>query len=133
MRGAKGRLVGVASIFLFDANGALNMGLQKRPFLFTDKVPFSWNPAAPPSGKQPGEDGVWCGSGGSSVGSGGEGGKRLWGGDAGGGVVSKDDWGFALERVRTSAIFGLGRDDSLDLCHVTRSKQSAHARRVAEK
>lgn len=102
--------MGVASIFLFDANGALNMGLQKRPFLFTDRVPFSWDPAAPPSGRQPGEDGVWCGSGGSSVnGIGGERGGSLWGGDAegggggggfDGGVPSKKDWGFALERVR---------------------------------
>lgn len=90
LRGAKDRLVGVASMRLFDANGALNMGLQKRPFLFTAKAPFSWDPAAPPSGREPGEDGVWCGSGGSSGGDN-DGDER---------ALSKEDLGFALERVR---------------------------------
>lgn len=90
LRGAKDRLVGVASMRFFDANGSLNMGLQKRPFLFTDRAPFSWDPAAPPSGREPGQDGVWCGSGGGD--DGGDGGRD--------GILSKDDWGFALERVR---------------------------------
>lgn len=99
LRGVKDRLVGVASMRLFDANGSLHTGLQKRPFLFTDNVPFSWDPAAPPSGRQPGEDGVWCdvGGDGGDGGSGGGGVHETGGND---GALSKEDWGFALERVR---------------------------------
>lgn len=77
---------------LFDVNGALNMGLQKRPFLFTAKAPFSWDPAAPPSGREPGEDGVWCGGGGDNN----DGDER---------ALSKEDLGFALERVRETRRF----------------------------
>lgn len=102
MRGVKGRLVGVASMRLFDANGSLHMGLQKRPFLFTDKVPFSWDPAAPPSGRQPGEDGVWCDNGEIGCSGGGGGGNREPEGNDG--TLSKEDWGFALERVRRALL-----------------------------
>lgn len=81
--------MGVASMRFFDSNGSLAMGLQKRPFLFTDKLPFSWNPAAPPSGKEPGEVGVWC-----------DGRRGPWGdGECSNDNVCKEDWGFRLERV----------------------------------
>lgn len=69
----------------FDANGSLNMGLQKRSFRFTDKIPFSWNPAAPPTGREPGEDGVWC--------------SGSWGDRCLEARASREDWGFELERV----------------------------------
>lgn len=94
LRGAKDRLVGVASMRFFDSNGSLKMGLQKRPFQFTNKLPFSWNPAAPPSGKEPGEDGVWfgCGGGNDPV-------PDQWGDPYSDDEMPKGDWGFQLERV----------------------------------
>lgn len=73
----------------FDANGSLAMGLQKRQFQFTSKLPFSWDPAAPPSGREPGEDGVWCG-----VADGGASGEPCFDDD-----IPKEDWGFRLEQV----------------------------------
>ncbi|CAN0029761.1 unnamed protein product, partial [Ectocarpus fasciculatus] len=118
LRGAKDRLVGVASMRFFDSNGSLNMGLQKRPFLFTDRAPFSWDPAAPPSGREPGQDGVWCGSGGGGGGGG--------GGDDGvdggrDGILSKDDWGFALERMREKyRLRAIDRADWLDPASLSR-------------
>ena len=102
LRGVKDRLVGVATMRLFDANGSLHMGLQKRPFLFTDKVPFCWDPAAPPSGRQPGEDGVWCDLGGETGGGGRGGGGVNHEAEGDDGALSREDWGFALERVRRS-------------------------------
>ena len=91
----KDRIVGVASMRFFDANGSLKMGLQKRPFQFTDKLPFSWDPSAPPSGKQPGEDGVWCGCGvGSDAND-----EPWWGDQYSGDGIPEEDWGFRLERV----------------------------------
>ncbi|CAM9679195.1 unnamed protein product, partial [Ectocarpus sp. 4 AP-2014] len=111
LRGAKDRLVGVASMRFFDANGSLNMGLQKRPFLFTDRAPFSWDPAAPPSGREPGQDGVWCGSGGGD--DGGDGGRD--------GILSKGDWGFALERMREKyRLRAMDRADWLDPASLSR-------------
>ncbi|CAN0325679.1 unnamed protein product, partial [Ectocarpus sp. 12 AP-2014] len=111
LRGAKDRLVGVASMRFFDANGSLNMGLQKRPFLFTDRAPFSWDPAAPPSGREPGQDGVWCGS--CDGDDGGDGGRD--------GILSKDDWGFALERMREKyRLRAMDRADWLDPASLSR-------------
>lgn len=91
--GAKDRPVGVASMRFFDANGSLAMGLQKRPFQFTYKLPFAWDPAAPPSGKEPGDNGVWCGGRGGS-----------WSDQLSGDEIPKEDWGFRLERVRASSV-----------------------------
>lgn len=98
---AKDRIVGLASTRFFDANGSLAMGLQKRPFKFTTKSAFAWDPAAPPSGKEPGENGIWCWSGGGDGGGGG--GSDQLGCSPNGhgdGGVAKEDWGFRLERVR---------------------------------
>lgn len=92
--GAKDRVVGVASMRFFDVNGSLKMGLQKRPFQFTNKLPFSWDPAAPPSGREPGEDGVWFGCGGSN-----DAGPDLWDDLYSDEEMPKEDWGFQLERV----------------------------------
>ncbi|CAN0337331.1 unnamed protein product, partial [Ectocarpus fasciculatus] len=119
LRGAKDRLVGVASMRFFDSNGSLNMGLQKRPFLFTDRAPFSWDPAAPPSGREPGQDGVWCGSGGGGGGGGGGGDDGVDGGRDG--ILSKDDWGFALERMREKyRLRAMDRADWLDPASLSR-------------
>lgn len=85
--------MGVASMRFFDENGSLVMGLQKRPFRFTDKMPFSWDPAAPPSGREPEEGGSWYGS---DVVGGVSRGDRSTEDDA----TRKADWGFQLERVR---------------------------------
>lgn len=94
MRGARDRLVGVASMRFFDANGSLVMGLQKRPFEFTDKMPSSWDPAAPPSGREAGENGMWC-----RAASGGE---HCFDEE-----IPREDCGFLLERVSVSFFFSL--------------------------
>ncbi|CAM9954479.1 unnamed protein product, partial [Laminaria digitata] len=109
--GAKDRLVGVASMRFFDSNGSLAMGLQKRPFLFTDKLPFSWNPAAPPSGKEPGQDGVWC-----------DGRRGPWGDEeCSNDNVCKEDWGFRLERMREKyRLRTMDRADWLDPVSLSR-------------
>lgn len=94
LRGVKNDLVGVASMRFFDANGSLAMGLQKRPFQFTSKLPFSWDPASPPSGREPGEDGVWCG-----VADGDAWDEQCFDDNN----TPKEDWGFRLEQVRESS------------------------------
>lgn len=100
--------MGVASMRFFDSNGSLAMGLQKRPFLFTNKLPFSWNPAAPPSGKEPGEDGVWC-----------DGRRGPWGDDeCSNDDVCKEDWGFRLERVSSPARHNAKRTDGRNVLAV---------------
>lgn len=93
----KNRVVGLASMRFFDANGSLTMGLQKRPFKFTTKRAFAWNPAAPPSGREPGATGIWCYGG--ADGSGNDQSDCSANGRDDNGVA-KEDWGFRLERVR---------------------------------
>lgn len=93
----KNRVVGLASMRFFDANGSLAMGLQKRPFKFTTKRAFAWNPAAPPSGREPGESGIWC-CGGANGGGDHQSDCSANGHNDDG--VAKEDWGFRLERVR---------------------------------